>query len=216
MLQDCSCWRPKLQSAVGGAAFAADDPASSQSRSDQCELYFMATFLHAGFAISLAEPDLLVRINKSVQLAVAVKRPRSEARIVRNIRAAAKQIARKDIPGIVAVDLSFIERIEKPLYVRESAEQLVPAVVLLDVYAKQNQRELLRAATGVNTLGLLLHLSCGVRSLRPHLSMVSRRWLMLSHELDPRLDRLVRAIQSLGAKPISSGNWEFRDIIFIS
>jgi len=203
MLEANSCWLPKLQSAVTGATFANDDSESSRARSDQCELYFMGMLLHAGFAVELGEPDLLVKLSDKETLAMAVKRPRSEKKVFKNIRAGIRQLPIGGPAGVVAIDLSFIEHVAKPLYIYEAVNEQVPAAILLDGYARENWLDLLRAGRGPNTLGLLLHLSCGVRSLRPNLAMISRRWLFVANEFDPRVDKLTRAIQSLGAKSSS-------------
>jgi hypothetical protein len=205
MLDANSCWLPKLQSAVTGATFAKDDPEGSRARSDQCELYFMGMLLHAGFAVELGEPDLLVKVSDNEKLGIAVKRPRSERKVLRNIRAGAMQIAIDGPPGIVALDLTFTEHLGKPVYIQEAESQQLVAAILLDGYARENLPDLLRAARGPNALGLLLHVSCGVRSLRPDLTMISRRWLFVADEFDPRTGRLVRAIQRLGANSSSPG-----------
>jgi hypothetical protein len=194
--------REKLKSAVGGAPFVFDDPARSKARSDQAELYVAAVLAAAGFGVEFAEPDLIVQMSDGTRVAVAVKRPRSKRKIRRNLRKATRQVVRAGLPGVVVADLSFVEGVGKPIFVRDPQAQLLLAAVLLDGYAREHETMLLEIAKRQNVVGVLLHLTSMVQSLDPPVRMASRRWLALGRDFHPALNEITKAIQRVGA-PLS-------------
>lgn len=194
---DSTLLRDKLSSALGGAPIAADDANGSKARSDQAELYLAALLLTCGLTVELAEPDLVVTVRDGTTVPVAIKRPRSEQKVQSNLRKAARQIDRSGRPGIIALDLSFIERVEKPIYISEPDHRQTLARILLDGYAQENAEMLLEISQRPRILGILMHLSCVVRSIRPHSMMVSTRLLATGHEVHPSLHEIMKAIQRI-------------------
>lgn len=201
-MSDSKAWSKRIQSAMAGATTATNDSLSSRARSLQFELFMMAVLVAAGFEVEPAEPDLLVTLGNSQVLAVAVKRPKSETKIMRNLHSAAQQIAVVGLPGIIAIDLSFVERVQKPIWISKPNDQQVTARVILDGYVAENQGQLLRVMDCPCVVGVLLYMSCVVRTVRPHVMMASRRWVLIGQEPHPSAMQVMRAIQELGREPI--------------
>ena len=195
----CDPWINKLRSAVGGAVWAEDDSSSSRARSDQCELHLMAVLIAAGLQVAIHEPDLHVQLDESTVVAIAAKRPRSRSKLMKNARHAACQIAKLGVPGLVFLDLTFVKHVPKPLYVSSVSAIQVPAMVILDEYARSNWNELLKVARIPFVQGILLYLTCVVRSLKPHVILPSRRWLIIGDQPRVEVARIARSIQRVTA-----------------
>jgi hypothetical protein len=155
----------------------------------------MASLVKAGFVLEAAEPDLIAKVGQQ-RLAIAAKRLRSGSKLERNLKDGAKQIKRQRLPGIVAIDISFIELINKPLYINKSEHQMVPAKVLLDGFAQENMSLILKICERYKC-SVLLHLCCSTRSVKSSTLFVSRRWLLISNQFDPVCNHLITGFQQL-------------------
>lgn len=160
----------------------------------------MACLSAAGFQVEKHEPDLRAQIGDTA-VAFAVKRLRSAVKLERNLGDAARQIAHHGLPGFIVLDLSFIERIEKPIYVHRLEHQQAIAAVMADGFAEENKRILFRAAKRPCVLGVLLHASLIGRSIDPVSRFVSRRWLLCTATDSSVARNLSVAIQRLGSVP---------------
>jgi hypothetical protein len=198
-LSDISNWIPSLKSATTGHTDCRFD--NGRARSDQFELYTMSCLSSAGFHVIPAEPDLRSKI-AGIDVAFAAKRLRSEAKLVRNLTDAQRQLARQRIPGYIVLDLSFVNLFAKPLYVRRLEHQQLIAHIFVDAFAKTHEHALMNAATQPYVLGVLLHGSAVGRSLEPHARFVSRRWLLCARSHSLISSRLLNAIQEAGR-----GSW---------
>src|SRR5689334_10391943 len=100
-------WREKLQVALGGGVVRTDEVRHSPARDIQFELLVAAVFRRAGYAVQLAEPDILISTTIG-PFGIAAKRLYSLTKVEANIRKAAKQIAGANCPGIIATDVSIL------------------------------------------------------------------------------------------------------------
>lgn len=139
--------------------------------------------------------------SKGDRIAVAAKRLRSEAKLIRNLRKARTQIVRSQLPGVVAVDLSFVETIRKPVYVREWQQHQILSKVVLDAFVRDHEKVVMSAMAGTPAIGVLFHFACVVRSLTPVARMVSRRWLFLQTQPAPINEgtlEIINRLQEIG------------------
>lgn len=199
-MSDPSPWLPIVSSSVCGQTFAGDDRADSRARSDQFELFTMACLTMGGFQVMPKEPDLRAHIERE-EVAFAAKRLRSIPKLRRNLHGACAQLAKHKIPGFAVIDLSFVELVPKPVYVRRLEQQQVIAAVLLDGFAKQHEREILSAIQRPSVQGILFHASVVGRSVQPLARFVSRRWLLCASTDTKTSRQLIATFQSLGQPP---------------
>jgi hypothetical protein len=200
-IRDIDPWLSKVEKASCGQAAALDEKTDSRARSDQFELFVMACLVEAGFPVIPAEPDLRAQIGKQ-QAAFAAKRLRSTEKLRRNLHDACKQLAVYKLPGFVVIDLSFINRITKPTYVRQLGQQQAIAAIMLDGFVKEHEHLIFNAANRPYVSGVILHASLIGRSIRPLARFISRRWLVCVHN-DSEVARIVgSAFQRIGKRAV--------------
>jgi hypothetical protein len=189
-----------VQATAGNAEAILDRP-DCKARSTQFELFVWACVRAAGFQATLSEPDLTIQYGGGKVIAVAAKRPRSDRKVIKNIRAACRQIANVPHDGIVALDLSFIGAMGKPIYVQRAEHYQVLSKILLDGFVHEHEQELCAAARGHNVVGILFHHSGVVRAVHDPARLVSRRWAFLQTQpppVHPEIARLISRLQTLG------------------
>jgi hypothetical protein len=201
--QSEAVWIRKVETALGGHFLAADDRDDAKARSEQFELYLAAVLFAAGNPVEFAEPDLVVQTQHG-RLAIAAKRPRSEAKIRKNVIKGARQVRRHAIDGVVAVDLSFVNELGKPIFLKTISQQQVPSKVLLDGYLLENRDWLVAACTDYKTTGTLAFFSCAAWTVDPVAHVISRRWVLVADRMDDRAQAIVDSVQLLGARPHES------------
>ena len=99
-------WRSEVERLISGRDLPEKEGRDASPRDFQFELYVAALSRKAGFAIRLAEPDVIV-FHPDLEFGIAVKRPKSLGSVRPNIKKASKQIRRSDRQGAIAVDLSL-------------------------------------------------------------------------------------------------------------
>ena len=181
-MQDPQPWLPSLNLACGGPVLATSVQSDRKAQSAQFELFTMACLTMAGFQTLSSEPDLQACIGGE-EVAFAAKRLRSVSKFRRNLRSACKQLARHRIPGFAVIDLSFVESLQKPVYVPRLEQQQALAAILLDGFAEEHERDIFDVAHHSHVRGVLLHASAICRSVRPPARFVSRRWLLCRKRL---------------------------------
>lgn len=193
-------WLPSLASATGGHVDSRKDQGGSRSRSNQFELYTMASLAGAGFQAEPSEPDLWTQIS-GTEVAFAAKRLRSWDKLARNLSDGADQIERHGVPGYIVLDISFINQSPKPLFVRSPNQQLLPSVIIADGFVELHHKTFLAYALKPHILGILVHASVAARTLTPLARFVSRRWVLFAAR-DTQISRtLITAIQNKGKEP---------------
>ena len=196
-MSDPRPWLPTLNAACCGQALATNVRSDSRARSDQFELFTMACLTMAGFRAVPSEPDLRAHIGRD-EVAFAAKRLRAIPKFRRNLHDACAQLAKHKIRGFAVVDLSFVNLIPKPVYVRRLEPQQALAAVLLNGFAEEHQRDILDATRRPEVFGVLLHASVTGRSIQPTARFVSRRWILCAAADSEVARRLITAFQSLG------------------
>jgi len=168
-----------IATAIGGNLDPSLDKADCKARSTQFELFVWSCLLAAGFATTFGEPDLLVRARSDRTLAVAVKRPRSQKKIFKNLRAGCHQIVRSRTDGFIAIDLSFVEYLSKPIYVSRAGHLEFLSKIVLDGFVSKNLEDIRRSVSAPFVIGVLFFYSGVIRTIHDAARLVSRRWLFL-------------------------------------
>jgi hypothetical protein len=199
-MRNPSPWLESLNLACEGTALATSVQSDKKARSTQFELFTMAYLTMADFPASPIEPDVQASVGGE-EVAFAAKRLRSVSKFPRNLRAACKQLARHTVPGFAVIDLSFVESLQKPIYVPRIGQQQAVAAILLDGFAEEHERDIFDAAHHSHVRGVLLHASVICRSVQPAARFVSRRWLLGAAKDSDVARKLVTAFQTLGQSP---------------
>src|SRR6266850_2827534 len=100
-------WRHKFDVLFSGHVFPEGDKAGTPARDMQFELYFPAWCRRAAFITRCDEPDVIIQ-DGDVELAAAIKRVKSEKKLLRRIREADEQICHSTKQGVVVVDISHL------------------------------------------------------------------------------------------------------------
>jgi hypothetical protein len=199
-LPECLGLSASLLQATGGNVDSSLDRADCKARSTQFELFVWACLRAAGCEATLAEPDILCQTEIGNTLAIAAKRPRSEKKIIKNLRSGCHQIEKLNCDGFVALDLTFVESLCKPIFVREASQLLVPSMIILDGFVGEYAQEICNAVRGSCVIGVLFYYSVVVRAIRDPARLVSRRWIFLQTRkppLDAAAMSLIRRFQNL-------------------
>jgi hypothetical protein len=167
-------WKDILQNVVAGRDLPQDDPEPRQARNLQFQLFITALAKMVA-SVELQEPDAVVQA-QDLTFTIAAKRPRSMRHINRIFEDAKRQIERKGLPGLLAIDLTqivnplnHIRSIEEPSQatpiVRQAAEQFGQDQVatMAQIAANGNMFACMIHASGRffiamnNTLGIARH-----------------------------------------------------------
>lgn len=97
----------RVRWALDGGVLRTDEIKHSPARDCQFKLVVASGFRQAGYAVELAELDLVVETSIG-PFGVAAKRPRVQSKIERNIRDARHQIEDHTGSGAIAVDVSIL------------------------------------------------------------------------------------------------------------
>ncbi len=150
----------RIRNMLHDSVLPQDDLTLSRGRDTQCELFVAAICEKAGLHPIFDEsPDIRCKV-RAEAIGIAVKRIKSDRKVRKNIREAAKQIRRSGIPGVICADVSFAYNQEnKPVmepmtvqaYRRVHDEALRGKV---DQFHRELNEELVRAC---GVCGLILH-----------------------------------------------------------
>jgi hypothetical protein len=94
-----------LAALVSGHADPAADKASARARDMDFQWYVASAFLKGGIPISLAEPDVLLKLDAGIR-SVAVKRIGSRKKLKRRIKEASEQIEASGYSGYIMLDVT--------------------------------------------------------------------------------------------------------------
>ena len=104
---EVSGWRKGVQIALGGLALPSDEGSATPARDKQYELLLAASVRSVGYAIQLAEPDVVAQLDQA-EFGIAAKRPKSENGLNKAARKGNQQIKKSGVVGILAVDFSLL------------------------------------------------------------------------------------------------------------
>jgi hypothetical protein len=186
-----------LSIAASGSIDAGQDRQDCKARSLQFELFLLSCLQAAGLKVEAREPDIMVTTSRGANIAIAAKRLRSTAKLSKNLRKGRSQVLRSKVDGLVAIDLSFLEAIQKPVYVRDFRHHQIVSKVVLDQFVHVNAKTVMALLAGTAVVGVLFHYGAVVHSLEPHSMVVSRRWLLLQTQAPPVNDATHEIIERL-------------------
>jgi hypothetical protein len=195
-------WDRAMRLCLAGGVRRADEVKHSGARDIQFELVTAAMLRRAGFAVELAEPDVLIHY-KDGRFGIAAKRPRSIKKLRANICDADKQIGRSGMQGIIAVDLSCV-------FNRNDAHLVTGSFGAANAYVKQIANEFVRRnahrvvalVDTMHTFGFLAHFAAPIFDTATPRLAHARRWTfsnLCSFE-DPRTKLLMEIADQLGTK----------------
>jgi hypothetical protein len=191
----------KIAEASGGSFDASRDKSDSRSRSTQFELFLFSCLLAVGVKATFGEPDVLVRGCEDRTIGIAAKRPRSEKKFLKCLRAGCRQIAMSGRDGLVAIDLSFIESLNKPIYIRDASKYQTLSKIIVDDFVLENMRRICTSAYEPLVIGVLFYYSGVMRTINEPVRLVSRRWLFLQTKAPPPdqdILLIIKRLQKLG------------------
>ncbi len=90
---------------VAKGSYSSTSASDDTARNFQAELYAASLVRKVGLSVDLAEPDLMARFDGR-RVAVAVKRPQTEAGAVRKLQDGVRQLRECGVPGIVLLDMT--------------------------------------------------------------------------------------------------------------
>jgi len=159
-------WRDKVAAILGGNVFSSADRTDSSSRDTQFELYLAAAFRTAGFEVALEEPDVTFPMEGHT-IGIAAKRLKSEKKLEQRIREASKQIAGSAYPGIIAIDISYLWDLQKPVFATQIEAVHGLGIALADGFVYENVPRIVNGhwLTGDSTFGLLVCVNTRVTML---------------------------------------------------
>jgi len=151
--------RDALPQLLSGAPTPSADRRNRLARNLQFQFFLAGQLAHSGYPITLEEPDAIF-VFDGAAYGVAVKRPISAQQVVRRVRDAVKQLARKNLTGFIALSLDRLLPFPGPYLVAASE-------AALDMAAKTHIRQTFapfaravqRAITGTNVTGLIISLT---------------------------------------------------------
>jgi len=169
-------WSIHLKRSLAGAALRSDENLPSPARDVQFELILAALFRRAGFSVSLDEPDVIV-LDESRRFGVAAKRPRSHAKLEKNIRDARRQVQQSGLPGMIAVDVSCILNPEDTAIETANFTAANAAVVdAVSSYLRENSYRISRWIASDRVFGVVLHYAKAIHETVTPMLAYRRQW----------------------------------------
>lgn len=147
--------------------------------------------------------------SSGASVSIAAKRLRSETKLAKNLRKGRSQVIQSQKNGLIAIDLSFVESIRKPVYVRDLRQHQVVSKVVLDQFVRTNENAVVSVMDGTPVIGVLFHFACVVRSFAPAARMTSRRWIFLQTQPPPVEEatlEILERLQAIGRASVSRGS----------
>jgi len=142
-------WKSRVQELLSGRDLPEGDAGSNSARDVQFELYVAALCRRAGYCVTLAEPDIVVK-RAAISFGIAAKRPRSRRKIRRAIRKGSQQLAAADTDGVIAIDITVVHNPTSAFMVVQEPEHATDELTrIADHFLHQNLRGL-RYAVDVN------------------------------------------------------------------
>ena len=112
----------KLKIILGGQPLPATET-NALARNTQYELFLAAFLAKKGFSVSLQEPDVLVRVDKS-EAGIAAKRLISPKKVKERIKSGNQQISRSNLPGLIGLSIEQVVNPDLWAFVYTDEEQL--------------------------------------------------------------------------------------------
>jgi hypothetical protein len=98
---------------------------------------YAAAIQLAGYAVTLAEPDIVVKDARRT-VGIAAKRPHSLANLSNNLKKGAQQIQKAGLRGLVALDLSLIVGQNRRQYSDDFAGAGIAVQYLVDQFREKH------------------------------------------------------------------------------
>lgn len=158
------CNDPKFRKVVerllNDSVLPQQDPEKSPGRDAQFELYLAAICQNAGLLpVDYEEPDVTCTV-EDTKFGIAAKRlkSRNPRQVKKHIREAADQIKKTNLPGIIAIDLSFARnQRNKPIISKLQSQW---CVMIADAknnhFFEEHELDIYRWVAGTDVLGVLV------------------------------------------------------------
>lgn len=192
-------WQRHVQRALDGSTLKEAD-VNDSARNTQFELIVAALFRDAGFDVKLVEPDLCVR-DAEGDFAVAIKRVRSNTKIVTRIKEGEDQIVRSGRRGILALDLSSVINPSDAPADKTRAQQ---ALRENSSYFRENIKRLRQQLRMDQVFGILFHDARLLRGVQDLTFSYQRNWF-ITNTL-PLSDRWTQRLQGLETRLLQSSS----------
>jgi hypothetical protein len=194
-----AAWDGQLRKLVSGMSIPTPESKHSPAHDFQFESYLAAVSELSGYDVRFAEPDVVVQ-GDGHDFGIAAKRPRSKRRIEKNCRKAANQITRSGLPGLVALDVSFVLYPNQCVNTNDLAGALVFAQAASNKFVAEHYQTMRDACRDDGVLGVLVCLQLPVlnfgRDEGPQLGSVVR-WLVVPC-CEPNDERLKWVLEYAG------------------
>jgi hypothetical protein len=187
-------WRRIVQETLSGGVRRTDEVRHSRSRDIQFEVAVATLLRESGFNVMFAEPDVVARRGDR-EIAFAVKRPRSRAKVVSNVKAAGQQMVKSMKSGLIALDITCVTSLADRTIACGDAETYRLLADVAGNFGSRNALTLARMVHTENTCGLLVHVALPVANARDGTLGHIRSWSVTSlvEDSDPRT-RLLKGL----------------------
>ena len=178
-------WKEKVETTLSGGILRTQDQNDCAARNIQFELLVASIIRRAGYAIRLGdavngEPDVIVASSDG-QFAVEAKRPRSPAKVKHNIRIGQHQMARHDLSGLVAIDLTILENSSDKHFTTRCFAQAHEALVQRFLETSRYVRWAETGGIDTNVVfGLITHVALPVWEPDERTMSFVQRWSVVS------------------------------------
>ena len=147
----------------------------------------------SGFAVSFAEPDILIADNAAT-FGIAAKRPRTEQRFESNCKKAVRQIRKSGVSGLIALDLSFALQPNKCFNTNDLCVAKTFVEEIVNGFILRNSSRLRQLCREDCVLGVLAHLQMPV--------------INFGHPDGPQLATAIRwTVAPFSEPPLASFGW---------
>ena len=193
-------WKEKIEETLSGGVLRTQDQNDCRARNIQFELLVASIVRQAGYDIQLGEPDVIVT-SGGFRFGIAVKRPRSAAKVRRNIRSGENQLKGQELTGLVAVDLTILENASDKHFTTKVFSQTEAA--LIKRFSETTRYVRAVEAKNIDTssvFGLITHMAIPVWEPDERTMSFVQRWSVapLVGEQDPRHQILTKLHENLG------------------
>ncbi len=194
-----SGWKEAVERSLSGGLRRTDEVKHSPARDIQFELVIASILRKARYDVELAEPDVMVT-SETPSFGFAAKRPRTTAKMDKNIRDGDKQIIRTPFDGILALDLTvLVSPTDAHLTTTDFAAAFEFVKQVANNFIHRNGGRVRSLVTTARTFGLIVHVAAPVYDAATPRLAYARRWSIsnLCDLNDPRTDILRKLTERL-------------------
>lgn len=140
--------RTRLKILLKDSVLPQDDKMKSKGRDRQTEFYVYAVCSKAGLEpVFNEQPDIRVKLKNGI-FGLAVKRVKSSSNLVENVRGAADQVQRSDLPGFTILDSSLAFNPDNDLVGKQMSDEIFhkryDTVLRMMIYGNEGDEEKMR------------------------------------------------------------------------